>query len=161
MAMVGGWGKAKRLCAHALSGPAALAKPVMRRRKPRRRGRIRYTGVSVYWRESGSARFGVRLSTRRIPPSESCHTALRHGVPGPGPIDCGQLPRSRPTLSELSSELLSKSVRFESDVGAVEQAAQLLTSDIRIHSGRRPVKPFRSHPNMLQCHVLPVFTRLL
>ena len=49
----------------------------------------------------------------------SCHTALRHGVPGPGRIDCGQLPRSRLTLSELSSELLSKGVRFESDVVAV------------------------------------------
>ena len=149
MAMVGSWGKAEKPCAEALAGRAARARPVMRRRKPRRRGRIRYTGVSVYWRESGSARFGVRLSTRRIPPSESCHTALRHGVPGPGPIDCGQLPRSRPTLSELSSELLSKSVRFESDVGAVEQAAQLLTSDIRIHDMVAPVKPFTWSINVL------------
>lgn len=40
---------------------------------------------------------------------------------GRGLIDCGQLPRSRPTLSELSSELLSKSVRFESDVVAVSR----------------------------------------
>lgn len=36
-------------------------------------------------------------------------------------IDCGQLPRSRLTLSELSSELLSKGVRFESDVVAVSR----------------------------------------
>lgn len=52
----------------------------------------------------------------------TCHTALRHVVPCSGDyIDCGQLPRSRLTLSELSSELLSKSVRFESDVGAVSR----------------------------------------
>ena len=68
----------------------------------------------------------------------------------PGRIDCGQLPRSRPTLSELSSELLSKSVRFESDVGAVEQAAQLLTSDLRIHPAQAPVKPLSGRRNMLQ-----------
>ena len=96
----------------------------------------------------------MRLSTRRIPLSESCHTALRHGVPGPGRIDCGQLPRSRPTLSELSSELLSKSVRFESDVGAVEQAAQLLTSDIRIHIAQAPVNSFSSQRIPLQHIVL-------
>jgi hypothetical protein len=75
-----------------------------------------------------------------------CDTVSR----APGRIDCGQLPRSRPTLSELSSELLSKSVRFESDVGAAEQAAQLLTSDIRIHPAQAPVKPFSNQRILLQ-----------
>ena len=69
-----------------------------------------------------------------------CYTALCTGVPGPGLIDCGQLPRSRLTISELSGELLSKSVQFESDVGAAEQAARLLTSDTRIQPEKPGVK---------------------
>jgi hypothetical protein len=94
------------------------------------------------WRERGSAGFGYasrRVGSRSLlRVARPCVTV----VPGPGRIDCGQLPRSRLAIAEHSGELLSKSVRSESGVVAVEQAAQLLTPDTRIHSASRRVKLF-------------------
>jgi hypothetical protein len=99
-------------------------------------------GVLLNWRERGSAGFGYALrrvgSRSLLRVARPCVTV----VPGPGRIDCGQLPRSRLAIAEHSGELLSKSVRSESGVVAVEQAAQLLTPDTRIHSASGRVKLF-------------------
>jgi hypothetical protein len=99
-------------------------------------------GVLLNWRERGSAGFGYasrRVGSRSLlRVARPCVTV----VPGPGRIDCGQLPRSRLAIAEHSGELLSKSVRSESGVVAVEQAAQLLTPDTRIHRASRCVKLF-------------------
>jgi hypothetical protein len=99
-------------------------------------------GVLLNWRERGSAGFGYasrRVGSRSLlRVARPCVTV----VPGPGRIDCGQLPRSRLAIAEHSGELLSKSVRSESGVVAVEQAAQLLTPDTRIHLASGRVKLF-------------------
>ena len=88
--------------------------------KPPTRGRIREPGVLSLARACGP--LGSVCVFQRAGSTLLRVTRPRDTVSlAQGRIGCGQLPRNRLTLSELSSERLSKSVHFESDVVAVSR----------------------------------------
>jgi hypothetical protein len=109
--------------------------------EPRRRGRVRYTGVHVSGESlvplgSGGMPRGMRrfpLSSYRI--SRPADTV----APGPGAFGCGQSPRSRPTRFRTPGELPSKSVPFENHVGnlAGRSAADVCSKDTPAHRVRQ------------------------